>query len=187
MSLGQVRSDAKSNEITAIPELLEVLALQGCPVTIDATGCQRDIAAQNFSMPNRIALNLIKHEQSKKRSVKGKRLDAGWNNNKCKMNKLQFAAAAANVPNASRSLRRLPQMSRTLPEVCDGCRKCPERFRKFATAAANAPNASGSLRRLPQMSRTLPEVCGDCRKCPGRFRKFAATAARARKHEAVKY
>ena len=37
-------------------------------------------AAQNFSMLNRIALNLIKHEQSKKRSVKGKRLDAGWNN-----------------------------------------------------------------------------------------------------------
>ena len=81
LSLGQVGSDAKSNEITAIPELLEVLALQGCPVTIDATGCQRDITAQNFSMPNRIALNLIKHEQSKKRSVKGKRLDAGWNNN----------------------------------------------------------------------------------------------------------
>ncbi|MDR0613493.1 MAG: hypothetical protein LBG45_08485 [Dysgonamonadaceae bacterium] len=38
-------------------------------------------AAQNFSRPNRIALNLIRHEQSKKRSVKGKRLDAGWNNN----------------------------------------------------------------------------------------------------------
>jgi hypothetical protein len=31
-------------------------------------------------MINRIALNLIKKEQSKKRSVKGKRLDAGWNN-----------------------------------------------------------------------------------------------------------
>jgi predicted transposase YbfD/YdcC len=37
-------------------------------------------AAQNFSILNRITLNLIKHEQSKKRSVKGKRLDAGWNN-----------------------------------------------------------------------------------------------------------
>ena len=46
LSLGQVGSDEKSNEITAIPGLLEVLALQGCPVTIDATGCQRDIAAQ---------------------------------------------------------------------------------------------------------------------------------------------
>jgi predicted transposase YbfD/YdcC len=37
-------------------------------------------ATQNFSLLNRIALNLIKQEQSKKRSVKGKRLDAGWNN-----------------------------------------------------------------------------------------------------------
>jgi predicted transposase YbfD/YdcC len=37
-------------------------------------------AAQNFSTLNRIALNLIKQDQSKKRSVKGKRLDAGWNN-----------------------------------------------------------------------------------------------------------
>jgi predicted transposase YbfD/YdcC len=221
LSLGQVKVDEKSNEITAIPKLLNVLALKGCLVTIDAMGCQRDIAtqiiekgadyllavkgnqgclegdaertvrftrsvsewidedfghgrierrkctlyndlsfidnasawknltaivkieatryikssgkeekevrlyitsspknaheigtavrshwgiennlhrqldvsfneddsrkregyaAQNFSMLNRIALNLIKHEQSKKRSMKGKRLDAGWNN-----------------------------------------------------------------------------------------------------------
>ena len=37
-------------------------------------------AAQIFSMLNRIALNLLKNEQSKKRSIKGKRLTAGWNN-----------------------------------------------------------------------------------------------------------
>ena len=221
LSLGQVKVDEKSNEITAIPKLLEVLAVKGCLITIDAMGCQRDIArkiiekeadyllavkgnqgslqediertirfskpvsqweeddfghgriehrkchlyrdlsfienaaswknlkgivkieatryikstgktenevrlyitssnesaetlgksvrlhwgienklhwqldvsfneddsrkregyaAQNFSLINRIALNLIKKEQSKKRSVKGKRLDAGWNN-----------------------------------------------------------------------------------------------------------
>jgi predicted transposase YbfD/YdcC len=221
LSLGQVKVDEKSNEITAIHKLLNVLLLQGCLVTIDAMGCQRDIAtkivekggdyllavkgnqgcleedvertvrfakpasewveddfghgrieqrkctlyddlsfidnamswknlsavvkieatryikssgkeekevrfyitsskknaevigrgvrshwgiennlhwqldvsfneddsrkrdgyaAQNFSLLNRIALNLIKHEQSKKRSVKGKRIDAGWNN-----------------------------------------------------------------------------------------------------------
>ena len=221
LSLGQVKTDEKSNEITAIPKLLNVLALKGCLVTIDAMGCQRDIAAkiiekeadyllavkgnqgsleedvertvrfvkpasewieddfghgrieqrkctlyndlsfignadawknlsavvkiestrfhkssgkeekeirfyitsskgnaevigagvrahwgiennlhwqldvsfnedysrkrdgyaaQNFSLLNRIALNLVKQEQSKKRSVKGKRLDAGWNN-----------------------------------------------------------------------------------------------------------
>ena len=221
MVLGQVKVDDKSNEITAIPKLLDVLVLEGCIVTIDAMGCQKDIAkkivkkradyilavkgnqgsleegvkdtvrfakpfdehehvdsghgrvetrkcylyndfshiegsskwkdlkaivkieaerylkstgqiqketrlyitscsgnakmigaairahwgvenslhwvldvsfgedasrkrdghaAQNFSMLNRIALNLVKNEQSKKRSVKGKRLDAGWDN-----------------------------------------------------------------------------------------------------------
>jgi predicted transposase YbfD/YdcC len=43
--LGQVTVDAKSNEITAIPLLLELLDLKGCIVTIDAMGCQKDIAA----------------------------------------------------------------------------------------------------------------------------------------------
>lgn len=44
--LGQVKTNEKSNEITAIPALLEVLAIEGCMVTIDAMGCQPDIAAQ---------------------------------------------------------------------------------------------------------------------------------------------
>ena len=44
--LGQVRTAEKSNEITAIPALLELLDVRGCIVTIDAMGCQRDIAAQ---------------------------------------------------------------------------------------------------------------------------------------------
>jgi predicted transposase YbfD/YdcC len=46
LSLGQVAVDAKSNEITAIPALLELLDLQGALVTIDAMGCQKDIAAR---------------------------------------------------------------------------------------------------------------------------------------------
>jgi predicted transposase YbfD/YdcC len=41
--LGQVKVGEKSNEITAIPELLKVLDLNGCIVTIDAMGCQREI------------------------------------------------------------------------------------------------------------------------------------------------
>lgn len=44
--LGQRKVDEKSNEITAIPQLLEMLALRGCIVTIDAMGCQTDIAEQ---------------------------------------------------------------------------------------------------------------------------------------------
>lgn len=42
--LGQQKTDKKSNEITAIPQLLDILELKGCIVTIDAMGCQRDIA-----------------------------------------------------------------------------------------------------------------------------------------------
>ncbi len=42
--LGQIKTDEKSNEITAIPALLDMLSLSGCIVTIDAMGCQRDIA-----------------------------------------------------------------------------------------------------------------------------------------------
>ena len=46
MVLGQVKTDAKSNEITAIPELLALLDITGCLISIDAMGCQTDIAAQ---------------------------------------------------------------------------------------------------------------------------------------------
>lgn len=42
--LGQIKTNEKSNEITAIPKLLECLMISGCIVTIDAMGCQRDIA-----------------------------------------------------------------------------------------------------------------------------------------------
>ena len=43
--LGQAKVDDKSNEITAIPELLRVLDISGCIITIDAIGCQKEIAA----------------------------------------------------------------------------------------------------------------------------------------------
>jgi predicted transposase YbfD/YdcC len=46
LTLGQVACEEKSNEITAIPELLKLLSLQGCTVTIDAMGCQKEIAQQ---------------------------------------------------------------------------------------------------------------------------------------------
>jgi predicted transposase YbfD/YdcC len=44
ISLGQVVVDAKSNEITAIPQLLKILEISGSLVTIDAMGCQTEIA-----------------------------------------------------------------------------------------------------------------------------------------------
>jgi predicted transposase YbfD/YdcC len=46
LTLGQVACADKSNEITALPELLKLLDLRGCTVTSDAMGCQKEIAAQ---------------------------------------------------------------------------------------------------------------------------------------------
>lgn len=46
ISLGQLAVDSKSNEITAIPQVLELLELEGAFVTIDAMGCQKEIARQ---------------------------------------------------------------------------------------------------------------------------------------------
>ena len=47
--LGQTKVDGKSNEITAIPQLLKMLDVSGCIVTIDAMGCQKKIAQQILS------------------------------------------------------------------------------------------------------------------------------------------
>jgi predicted transposase YbfD/YdcC len=49
MVLGQCKVDDKSNEITAIPALLNVLMVKGCIITIDAMGCQKDIAEKIIS------------------------------------------------------------------------------------------------------------------------------------------
>jgi len=46
LGMGQVKTESKSNEIKAIPELLHLLAIKGCIVTIDAMGCQTAIARQ---------------------------------------------------------------------------------------------------------------------------------------------
>lgn len=46
LTLGQVKVDEKSNEITAIPKLLRILDLADCIVTIDAMGCQKNIAKE---------------------------------------------------------------------------------------------------------------------------------------------
>ncbi len=49
ITLGQLAVDKKSNEITAIPELLDMLVLKGCIITIDAMGCQKNIASKIIS------------------------------------------------------------------------------------------------------------------------------------------
>jgi predicted transposase YbfD/YdcC len=56
--LGQLKTAEKSNEITTIPLLLELLELRGCIVTIDAMGCQKEIAAQVISQEADYVLSL---------------------------------------------------------------------------------------------------------------------------------
>lgn len=58
LTLGQVACAEKSNEITAIPELLRLLDITGCTVTIDAMGCQKDIAAQVIEQKGDYVLGL---------------------------------------------------------------------------------------------------------------------------------
>jgi predicted transposase YbfD/YdcC len=56
--LGQEATEEKSNEITAIPQLLELLELKGCIVTIDAMGCQTKIAEQIIAQGGDYVLGL---------------------------------------------------------------------------------------------------------------------------------
>lgn len=62
--LGQVKVDEKSNEITAIPKLLKVLCLQGCIVTIDAIGCQKEIVKQIVEQDGDYVISLKKNQNS---------------------------------------------------------------------------------------------------------------------------
>jgi predicted transposase YbfD/YdcC len=63
LSLGQVAVDAKSNEITAIPKLLEALDLHGALVTIDAMGCQKAIAAKIIDRGGDYALTVKDNQE----------------------------------------------------------------------------------------------------------------------------
>jgi predicted transposase YbfD/YdcC len=67
--VAQVKVDAKSNEITAIPELLRALAIEGCLVTIDAMGCQREIAQQLFDQGGGYILALKENQEMLHRDV----------------------------------------------------------------------------------------------------------------------
>src|SRR4030095_5361539 len=69
--LGQEATAAKSNEITAIPRLLELLVLEGCVVTIDAMGCQTAFAAQVHAQGAHYVLALKANHPPLERTVVG--------------------------------------------------------------------------------------------------------------------
>jgi len=60
--LGQVKVDDKSNEITAIPQLLQALEVSGCIVTIDAIGCQTEIAERIVAQDADYVLSLKENQ-----------------------------------------------------------------------------------------------------------------------------
>jgi predicted transposase YbfD/YdcC len=62
--LGQYKVDSKSNEITAIPALLELLALKGSIITLDAMGCQTDIAQGAIDKEADYVLALKKNQKT---------------------------------------------------------------------------------------------------------------------------
>ena len=74
--LGQVATEAKSNEITAIPRLLEWLKLEGCIVTIDAMGCQTKIAEQIISQGGDDVLALKGNQETLAAEVEEAFIDA---------------------------------------------------------------------------------------------------------------
>lgn len=62
ISLGQIKTDEKSNEITAIPKMLDTLNVKGAVVTIDAMGCQVDIAEKIIDREANYLLALKKNQ-----------------------------------------------------------------------------------------------------------------------------
>ncbi len=62
--LGQLKVDKKSNEITAIPSLLNKLKIKGCIVTLDAMGCQKKIVEQIIEQDGDYLITLKKNQSS---------------------------------------------------------------------------------------------------------------------------
>jgi predicted transposase YbfD/YdcC len=132
LTLGQTTVDQKSNEITAIPQLLESLTLSGAIVTIDAMGCQRDIAAKIIQRKGHYCL-----------AVKGNQ------DNLYKDLKAEFEKAM--------SLDRAPKRLSTY-EVASNEKKPHGRYEKrcsFTLPAPKALRASGDWKKLQSIGLTI--------------------------------
>lgn len=79
LALGQVAVASKSNEITAIPELLELLALRGALVTLDAMGCQKAIARQIIAAGGDYVLTVKDNQEHLRADIQQALIDASEN------------------------------------------------------------------------------------------------------------
>jgi len=80
ISIGQVKVDDKSNEITAIPDLLDLIDISNCIITIDAIGCQKDIAAKIVDKNGHYCLNVKNNQKILYTEIK-EYFDFALNNN----------------------------------------------------------------------------------------------------------
>jgi predicted transposase YbfD/YdcC len=71
LMLGQVKVSADSNEITAVPQLLRLLELKGCIVTVDALNCQKDIASEILTQEADYVLSLKGNQGKLHKDVEG--------------------------------------------------------------------------------------------------------------------
>lgn len=85
MVLGQLKTAEKSNEITAIPQLLKVLELKGCLVTIDAMGCQKESAAQIVDAGANYVLGLKGNQGNLHEAVRERFEDARQSGKDCEL------------------------------------------------------------------------------------------------------
>lgn len=81
--LGQVKTNAKSNEITAIPRLLDMIHIKNCLVSVDAAGCQTKIAEKISGLGGEYLLALKGNQRNLKTNVKDFFQDALSNNWEC--------------------------------------------------------------------------------------------------------
>ncbi|HMA92417.1 MAG TPA: ISAs1 family transposase, partial [Polyangiaceae bacterium] len=77
LTLGQLATEEKSNEITAIPKLLEMLDVRGATVTVDAMGCQREIAKRLVELGADYVMGLKGNQGTARKEVESFFSDAG--------------------------------------------------------------------------------------------------------------
>ena len=70
LSIGQVKVDDKSNEITAIPDLLDLLEIEGATITIDAIGTQEEIVNKIVNKKGHYVLPVKDNQKELKKQIK---------------------------------------------------------------------------------------------------------------------
>lgn len=112
MVLGQLSTDVKSNEITAIPELLKLLEIKGAIVSIDAMGCQKEVAKTIIEQGADYLLAVKGNQPSLHEAVQSLFTDfrnSKADNLKIEKNRSRFEARACQLLNAKGLAKEFPE------------------------------------------------------------------------------